>query len=90
MSDREQKTYPLEEALRAQKALRDMAGLEPEMFPMEAFVGMISDEVEILRKQGHSDESIAKAIATNSNIAITSEDITANYASPEARHWERG
>ena len=43
------KTYSLEQAIRAQKALRDAAGLSPEMFPVQAFVGMISDEIEKLR-----------------------------------------
>lgn len=86
----QQKSYPLEEALRAQKALRDLAGLEPEIFPMQAFVGMISDEVEILRRNGHSDQAIADTITAHSAIAITPEDIAANYAPPEARHWERG
>jgi hypothetical protein len=30
----------IEEPIRAQKALRDLAGLGTEMFPVEAFVGM--------------------------------------------------
>jgi len=64
----------------------NLAGLGPEMFPVQAFVGMISDEVEILRKQGHSDEQIAQTIKANSRIAITAADIRANYASPEERH----
>ncbi len=87
MSDHEQgKTYPVAEAVRAQKALRDLAGLGPEMFPIQAFVGMISDEVETLRKQGHSDEQIAETIKANSAIAITAEEIGTNYATPEERH----
>ncbi len=80
------KTYPIEEALRAQKALRHKAGLPPEQFPVEAFVGMISDEVETLRKQGRSDEEIAKTISANSRIEISAAEIAANYASPEERH----
>lgn len=80
------KTYPIEEAIRAQKALRELAGLGPEMFPIQAFVGMISDEVETLRKQGHSDEQIAQTINANSKIAITASEISSNYASPEERH----
>lgn len=80
------KTYPVEEAVRAQKALRELAGLGPEMFPIQAFVGMISDEVEALRKQGHSDEQIAQTIAANSKIAITAAEIRANYATPEEWH----
>lgn len=47
-SDQKDKRYPIEEAIRAQKAFRELVGLGPEMFPIEAFVGMISDEVETL------------------------------------------
>ena len=87
MSDsREAKTFPVAEAVRAQKALRDLAGLGPEMFPVQAFVGMISDEVETLRRQGHSDEEIAKTIRDHSSIQITSGEIAENYASSEERH----
>ena len=77
--------YPVEEAVRAQKALRDAAGLGPEMFPVQAFVGMISDEVEQLRHRGKSDEEIASLIEANSEIRITAAEIAENYASPEER-----
>ena len=80
------KTYPVEEAIQAQKALRTLGGLGPETFPVEAFVGMISDEIEHLRKLGHSDEEIAHVITTNSKIQITAAEIAENYASPEERH----
>lgn len=82
----EPKTYPVEQAIRAQKALRTLAGLGPEMFPIQAFVGMISDEVETLRKQGHTDEQIAQTIAAHSEITITPAEIAEHYASPEERH----
>jgi hypothetical protein len=83
-------TYPLEEAVRAQRALRELAGLGPEMFPIQAFIGMISDEIESLRNQGRSDEDIAQAIQAHSAIAITAADIFAYYSSPSERHPERG
>ncbi len=83
------KTYPIDQVLRAQKVLREAAGLEPELFPIEAFVGMISDEVEKLRLQGKTDGEIAALITENSNIEITAEEISANYASPEDRHQAR-
>jgi hypothetical protein len=79
-------TYPLEEALQAQKALRELAGLEPERFPVESFVGMVSDEIEVLRKQGRSDTEIAEVICRSSSIKIDAAMIAANYAPPEARH----
>ena len=80
------KTYPLEEAVRAQQALRDLAKLGPETFPVEAFVGMISDEIEHLRNLGHSDAEIARVITTNSKIEITPAEIAEHYAPPEQRH----
>jgi hypothetical protein len=81
----ELRMYPLEEALKAQKALRAAAGLGPEMFPMQAFVGMISDEVDSLRKLGQSDEEIASVIRESSLIEITGGQIAEYYASPEER-----
>jgi hypothetical protein len=80
------KTYPIEQALRAQKALREAAGLAPETFPVDAFVGMISDEIEVLRQRGRSDAEIARLIADHSLIEITASEIAAHYASPEQRH----
>jgi hypothetical protein len=82
----EYKVYPLEEALKAQEALRALAGLGPEMFPMQAFVGMISDEIESLRKRGQSDDEIASVIRSSSSIEITGREIAQYYASPEDRH----
>jgi hypothetical protein len=82
----ETRTYPLEEALKAQRSLREAAGLAPEQFPVEAFVGMISDEIESLRKLGKSDDEIASMIESSSAIRITGAEIADNYASPEARH----
>jgi len=83
------KMFPVEEAIQAQKALRELGGLGPEIFPMEAFVGMISDEIEHLRKLGHSDAEIAATIRRNSKIEITAAEIAENYASPEDRHAPR-
>lgn len=82
----EPKMYSIEEALKAQKALRSLAGLGPEFFPVDAFVGMISDEIEALRKRGKTDAEIAAAIRENSSIGISADDIRAHYAPPEERH----
>jgi hypothetical protein len=79
------KAYPLKEALRAQKALREAAGLAEEMFPIQAFVGMISDEVEVLRQRGLNDQQIADLIEANSEIRISAAEITDNYASSAER-----
>ena len=80
------KMYPVEEAIKAQKSLRDAAGLAPEQFPIQAFVGMISDEIESLRKRGKTDDEIASLIRDSSSIEISASEIAENYASPEERH----
>lgn len=80
--------YPLEEVLKAQKALRSAAGLGPELFPIQAFVGMISDEIESLRKQGKTDTEIAAMIKRNSAIQITPEQIAESVVSPGQRHQD--
>jgi len=85
-----EKSYPLEEALKAQSALRSAAGLQPEQFPIQSFVGMVSDEIEILRTQGKTDEEIAALIRRASNIEINSGEIVQNYAPPEERHQHGG
>ena len=79
------KMYPVEEALKAQKSLREAAGLGPEQFPIQAFVGMISDEIESLRKRGKTDSDIAALIQQSSAIQITADEIAENYAPPEER-----
>ena len=89
MSEQGQRTgqvYSVEEAIEAQRALRKMAGMPPEMFPVQAFVGMISDEIQSLRERGHTDEEIAAAIRTNSRIEITGAEIAEHYATPEERY----
>jgi hypothetical protein len=88
MSD--SKSYSIQEALKAQSALRSAAGLEPELFPIRSIVGMISDEIEVLRQQGKTDSQIASLIRDHSGIEITSDDVSENYAPPEQRHSDRG
>ncbi|WP_425230079.1 hypothetical protein [Sphingomonas sp.] len=52
-------TVTLPQAMAAQRALRRELDLPDERFPLPAFIGMISDEIEQLRAAGHDDGSIA-------------------------------
>jgi hypothetical protein len=81
--------YPLSEALKAQQALRTAGELGPEMFPLEAFVGMVSDEIQSLRERGRSDDEIAALIRANSQIEISPDEIARFYATAEERHQNR-
>lgn len=76
----------LDKAIQAQRALHAATGQGPEMFPVSAFVGMISDEVEELRKQGKTDDDIASMIKSSSGIEITADELREHYATPEQRH----
>ena len=75
----------LPDALLALKALREAGGLAEQRFQVPAFVGMISDEIEALRKQGKTDAQIVAIIEQASPIRITPEEIARFYAPPEAR-----
>lgn len=86
----EDATFPLNEALKAQRALRDAAGLAPEQFPIPAFVGMISDEIETLRQRGMDDGQIAALIERSSAIRITAGEISEHYATPDQRQRHEG
>ena len=86
--DTESKRISVEEAVKAQRALRDAAGKGPEMFPIEAFIGMISDEIEVLREAGKSDEEIAVVVQQSSSIEITADDIRKHFIPAGQRHPE--
>ena len=74
-----------QQAATAQTALREALGLPPEKFPMQAFIGMISDEIEQLRAAGRSDEAIAALVSKATGAHVDGATITLFYASPEAR-----
>jgi hypothetical protein len=79
-------TFTLEQALRAQQALRKAAALPKEQFPIEAFIGMLSDEIEVLRSRGMMDEEIAALINDAAPAQVSPSAIADNYAPPEQRH----
>ncbi len=79
----------LEQAIAAQRALREALGLGEERFPMPAFVGMISDELEQLHDAGRTDQEIAEMIEKATGQAIDPNDLLRYYAPPEDRgSWE--
>ena len=82
----QENSFTLDEAITAQKALRSELGLGEEAFPMDAFVGMISDEIEQHRKAGRSDEDIAEIIHKATGKPMSADAIGRFYASPDKRH----
>ena len=78
-------TFTGQEAAYAQTALRRALGLSPERFPAQAFVGMISDEIEQLRLQGCDDSVIAALVSGATGKPLTGRMITEFYATPQDR-----
>lgn len=78
-------TFTGQQAAEAQTALRKALGLPPEQFPLPAFVGMVSDEIEQLRKAGKTDEQIAALINKAIGVEVPATAIGNFYASPEER-----
>ena len=77
--------FTAEQAVQAQRELRRALGLEAERFPLAAFVGMISDEIEQMRDAGRSDAEISRIVADASGTRIEADDLSRFYAPPEAR-----
>ena len=83
-------SFTLEESIRAQRAMRDRLGLGDEAFPVPAFVGMVSDEIEKLRAAGETDEGIAEIVREATGKPITADDIAESYATPQERSALKG
>ena len=56
-------TMTLEEGVKAQRALRDAAGLPDEEFPPRDFIRMIGDEIDALHAAGTDDAEIARIVS---------------------------
>ncbi len=83
-------TFKLGEALAAQDAMRRSLGLAEELFPVEAFIGMISDEIEESRRAGRSDRAIVDLVRDTTGKTVTVEDIARYYVPPEERPGHGG
>ena len=56
-------SFTADEAMQAQRALRNAISIDPVTLPLEAFVAMLGIEIEQLRHLGKSDQDIAALIA---------------------------
>ena len=85
----EQTTFSLAEALAAQKALRDAAGAEEEVFELADVIGMVSDEVDMLKEQGRSDAEIAALVQKATGKPVTASDVEQYYVPADERDaWD--
>lgn len=79
-------SFSIEQALATQRHMRGLLGLPDERFPLPAFIGMISDEIEQMRAAGRTDSDIADLIGEATGVRPETADIARYYAAPEDRH----
>ena len=75
----DQRRFTLEQAMNARKVLRDSMNLQPEMFPLDGVIGMLSDEIEVMRKAGTSDAMISKLIGIGLGDMVLASDVRAYF-----------
>ncbi|HEV2737228.1 MAG TPA: hypothetical protein VGU66_01485 [Candidatus Elarobacter sp.] len=77
--------YTAGDAATANTVLRAALGLAPERFGTEQFVGMISDEIDLLRRAGKTDAEIAQLLEKDGGLDVSADAITQFYADPDER-----
>lgn len=82
----DQPTFSIDEAIKAQRALRQTLGLGDERFEVSEFVEMISDEIEQMKADGKSSVDIVAVVADATGHHIDPADIDRHYVAPEQRH----
>ncbi|WP_428152227.1 hypothetical protein [Brevundimonas sp.] len=82
----DQLTFSLDEAIKAQRSLRQALGLGEERFEVPEFVEMISDEIEQMRDAGKSDEDIVAVVADATGHRMDPADLDRHYIAPKDRH----
>ena len=85
MSEADDESFSLADAMAAQGALRQALHLPPERFPLPALVGMLGDEIDALRAAGHPDDAIAALIEAATGRAMAADAIARFHVSGDAR-----
>jgi hypothetical protein len=72
-----------------QKALREASGAEEEMFDLAEVIGMVSDEIDMLKDQGRSEAEIAGLIKQATGKPVTTDDVKKYYVPADERDlWD--
>ncbi|MBU1384380.1 MAG: hypothetical protein ACK4JY_08760 [Brevundimonas sp.] len=82
----DQLTFTLDEAIKAQRSLRQVLGLGEERFEVSEFVQMISDEIEQMRDAGKTNDDIAAVVAEATGHRMDPADLDRHYVAAEHRY----
>ncbi len=77
----EEKTYTAEQVAQAARELRQAAGSEEEHFTAMQVLGMLSEEIRLLRERGFDDARIADLL-TGFDICVSADAVARHTARP--------
>ena len=69
----------------AQNEMRHILSLPEPRFSFPTFIGMLSDEIEQMRRAGHANEMVAKTISRATGQSIEAIDVQRHYLPVEER-----
>lgn len=85
MSDDSVADFSIDDVVLAQNEMRHMLCLPDPQFSMPTFIGMLSDEIEQMRRAGHTDELVAETIRRATGQHVEAGDVGRYYLSIEER-----
>jgi|GEM_PF-5612630 len=71
--------FSLDQAMKAQAALRTAAGEGEEFFDEQQLVGMLSDEIRTLRTSGSTDEEIVALLKAKADLDVDADTLGRFY-----------
>lgn len=75
-------TYTVDQVARVAIELRQAAGTEEQRFSGEQVIGMLSEEIRLLRERGFTDDQIADLLS-GFDIDVTAKDIAHAVGEPD-------
>jgi len=76
------RTYTVDQIARAAIELRQAAGTDEQRFSGEQAIGMLSEEIRLLRERGFTDDQIANLLS-GFDIEVTAQDLAKTVGEPD-------
>ena len=90
MPDHSVTGFSADDVTLAQSEMRHILGLPEPRFSFPTFIGMLSDEIEQMRRAGHTNEMVAQTINRATGQSIKAIDVQRHYLPVEERERPAG
>jgi hypothetical protein len=85
MSDDSATSFSVDDVVLAQNEMRYIFGFPEQRFSFSTFIGMLSDEIEQMRRAGYTDETVAQTVSRAKGQSVEASDVQRYYLSVEER-----